>query len=152
MSYSAIDLSQLPSPEVVETLDYENILAEMLNDLRQRDSSFSALVESDPAYKILEVAAYRETIIRARVNDGAKAVMLAYATGKDLEHIGARYGVYRQLLTPADPDAIPPVEAVYEQDEELRRRIQLALEGLSVAGPQGAYIYHSLSADPEFKM
>src|SRR5690606_27321090 len=33
-------------------------------------------------------------------------------------------------------------------DVEFRRRIQLGPEGFSVAGPEGAYIYHALSADP----
>ncbi|MGI2025764.1 baseplate assembly protein [Endozoicomonas acroporae] len=148
MSYTAIDLSQLPAPDVVETLDYENILAAMLKDLQQRDPVFNALVESDPAYKILEVAAYRETLIRQRVNDAARAVMLAYATGPDLDQLGALFNVERKLLTQADPTANPPIEAVWESDEEFRRRIQLSLEGLSVAGPEGAYIFHSLSADP----
>ena len=36
-----------------------------------------------------------------------------------------------------------------ESDTEFRRRIQLAPEGFSVAGPEGAYIFHALSADPD---
>ena len=35
-----------------------------------------------------------------------------------------------------------------ESDPDFRRRIQLAPEGFSVAGPEGAYIFHALSADP----
>ena len=35
-AYSAIDLSQLPAPSVIEALDFETILAEMLADLRAR--------------------------------------------------------------------------------------------------------------------
>jgi len=80
MSFSAIDLSALPAPDIIETLDFEVILAAMLTDLQARDASFSALVESDPAYKILEVAAYRELLLQARINSAAKAVMLPYAT------------------------------------------------------------------------
>jgi phage-related baseplate assembly protein len=38
---------------------------------------------------------------------------------------------------------------VMESDKEFRRRIQLSLEGLSVAGPEGAYLYWSLSADAD---
>jgi len=37
---------------------------------------------------------------------------------------------------------------VWEDDERLRFRAQMALEGLSVAGSRGAYIFHSLSASP----
>lgn len=143
-SFTSIDLSTLPAPDVVETLDFEVILAAMLADLRARDESFDALVESDPAYKILEVAAYRELLIRQRVNDAARAVMLAYSGGADLENLGALFGVTRNTITPADPNTIPPTPAVMESDSGLRARIQLALEGFSTAGPEGAYIFHAL--------
>ena len=62
--FSAIDLAKLPSPNIIESLDYETIFQGMLEGLLQRDESFSALLESDPAYKILEVAAYRELLMR----------------------------------------------------------------------------------------
>jgi phage-related baseplate assembly protein len=139
-----IDLSTLPAPAVVETLDYEVILAQMLADLQTRDPAFTALVESDPAFKVLEVAAYREVLTRARVNDGAKAVMLAYAGGTNLDQLAALFGVTRKTLVPANLTAIPPVAAVMEADSDLRFRVQLSLEGLSTAGPIGAYVYHAL--------
>lgn len=142
---SSIDLSQIPFPGVVETLSFETILAAMLADLQARDSSFSALVESDPAYKILEVAAYREVVIRQRINDSAKACMLAYAQGTDLEHLGALYGVPRLVVDPGNPSAIPPIAPTYESDDALRVRIQLSLEGLSTAGPTDAYRFHAIS-------
>lgn len=145
--YTAVDLSRLPAPAVVEALSYEVILAAMLADLTARDPSFSALVESDPAYKLLEVCAYRELILRQRVNDAAKGVMLAYAVGNDLDNLGALLGVTRLMLDPGDPThSIAPT---MEADADFRRRITLAPEGFSVAGPEGAYIYHSLSASPD---
>lgn len=147
MSYTPIDLSTVPAPNVVEPLSFETILAAMLAYLRTRDPAFTALVESDPAYKILEVAAYRELMIRQRVNDGARAVMLAYATGSDLEQIAALFGVTRKLINAGDPNAVPPVPATYESDADLRYRTQLALEGLSTAGPVGSYIYHALKVE-----
>ncbi|RRJ96852.1 baseplate assembly protein [Opitutaceae bacterium TAV4] len=142
---SLVDFSQLPAPPVVETLDYEAILASMIADLRARDPAFTALVESDPGYKILEVCAYREVLIRARINDAAKAVMLAYATGADLDNLAANYGVARKVVTPANPEALPPVDAVMETDADLRRRALLSLDGLSTAGPAGGYKFHALS-------
>lgn len=148
-SFTAVDLSQLAAPDVVETLDYEAILAAMVADLQSRDPAFTALVESDPAFKILEVAAYRETLIRQRVNDGAKAVMLAYAGGADLDQIAANYNVERLVLDSGDPDAIPPVAPTLESDTALRRRVQLSFEGFSTAGPVGAYVFHALGADPD---
>lgn len=145
-SFTAVDLSKLPVPPVIEVVDYETLLAEMLATLRQYDPQFSALVESDPAYKILEVCAYYRMLDRQRVNDAARAVMLAYAQGGDLDQLGANMGVARLMLSPGDPDrSIPPT---MESDEDFRRRIQIAPEGFSVAGPEGAYVFHGLSADP----
>ena len=150
--FDAIDLSQLPPPEVVEQLDYEVIRQQRLDDFRQRWPDYDAgVLESDPVVKLLEVAAYREMLLRARVNDAARAVMLATATGADLDNLGAFYGVKRKLLDEGDPDATPPVPPTYESDEEYRRRIQLAPEAFSTCGPQGAYIYHALAADPRVK-
>lgn len=143
-NFSPIDLSTLPAPAVVETLSFETILAEMLADLRARDATFDALVESDPAYKVLEVAAFRETIVRARVNDAAKAVMLPYAVGANLDNLAALLGVTRKLLVAANPAAFPPTPAVYELDADLRYRVQLAMEGTSTAGPVGSYLFHAL--------
>lgn len=140
---TAVDLANLPPPVVVEPIAYETILADMLVDLRQRDPVFSALVESDPAYKILEVAAYRETLIRQRVNDGAHAVMLAYATGTDLDNLAALYGVQRLVVVPGDTTRAP----VFESDAAFRTRIVLSLEGYTTAGSRGSYAFHALSAD-----
>lgn len=147
MSFTAIDLSTLTPPDVVEAIDYKTILAAMVAQLQSLDPAFSALVESDPAWKILEIAAYREMLIRQRVNDAARAVMIASATGNDLAQLGAFFGVTRKTITPADPEAIPPVAAVMESDADFRYRITLALEGLSTAGPEGAYLYHALRSN-----
>jgi len=146
MSYTPIDLSTVAAPTVVEPLDYLTILNAMVTDLQARDSSFTALVESDPAWKILEVCAYREFLLRQRVNDASRAVMLAYATGTDLENLGAIFGTTRKTLVAADGTTIPPTPAVMESDADFRYRITLALEGLSTAGPEGSYLYHSLKS------
>lgn len=150
-AYTQVDLSQLPPPDVVETLEFEDILGNMLGELVERDPSFTALVESDPAYKVLEVAAYREMLLRQRVNDAAKAVMLSLARGADLDQIGANFAVGRMMLDPGDPNAIPPVPPTYEDDESFRSRIQLSFEGITTAGSEGSYVFHALSASPEVK-
>lgn len=146
-AFTAVDLSKLPFPAAVETLEFETILAEMVADLKARDPSFTALLESDPAFKVLEVAAFREMLLRQRVNEAIKAVTLAYAEESDLEQIAARYNVERLTIVPADDTTVPPTPAVMESDESLRRRVQLSFEGFSTAGPEGAYIFHSLGAD-----
>lgn len=150
-SFTTVDLSQLPAPGVVETLSFEAIFQAMLADLIVRDPTFSAMVESDPAYKVLEVAAYREVLLRQRVNEAAKAVMLAFAMGSDLDQIGANYNVGRLVVDPGNPDAVPPVEPTMEPDSDYRARIQLSLEGITTAGSEGSYVFHALSADGQVK-
>lgn len=143
---AVIDLTKVPAPQVVETLDYEDILAAMRQDLLAKLPEL-ALAETDPAMKVLEVAAYRELLLRQRVNEAAHAVMLPYAMGPDLDNLGALLGVARLVAQEADPQAVPPIPRVLEDDTDYRHRIQLSLDGLSVAGPERAYIYHALSAD-----
>lgn len=153
-----IDLSQLPAPNVIEPLDFESILAERKASLisyypeAQQVSVASELErESDPRLKQLQESAYRELILRQRINDATRAVMLAYAEEHDLENLAAWLDVERLVVTPADPMAVPPVEAVYESDARFRTRIQLALDGFSCAGPRSAYKFFALSASAQVK-
>lgn len=147
--FSAIELDKLPAPDVVEALDFETILAEMKAHLLTLDPDLADVLalESEPVNKLLQVCAYRDLLQRQRVNEAAKAVMLAYADGTDLDNLGALFGVPRQLLDAGDAEAVPPIAPTYESDNDFRRRIQLSLEGFSTAGPEGAYIFHALSAD-----
>lgn len=126
-----IDLSRLPAPDVVEPLDYETILAQLLADYRARWPEFSAWVESDPALKLLEVAAYRELLLRARVNDAARAVMLAHAAGADLDNLAALFAVER---------------LAGEDDAALRARVTASLGAHNTAGSAAGYEYWARSA------
>ena len=144
-SFTSVDLSRLPAPSVIEPLDFETIYAEALAQFQALFPAFDATVESDPVVKILQLFTYRELVLRQRVNDAARAVMPAYATGSDLDALAAIMGIERFILDPGDPgEGIPPT---LESDDDFRRRMVLAPEGFSVAGPEGAYIFHALSAD-----
>ncbi|MFN3626182.1 MAG: baseplate J/gp47 family protein, partial [Hyphomicrobium sp.] len=150
--FVALDLAGMAPPDVVERLDYEEILVALKADLVARLAAAGIAynvqdLESDPGPKVLEVADYRELITRARVNDAARAVMLAHAHGSDLDHLGVYYGVGRLVVTPADGTT----PAVYEKDEPLRRRIQLAPEAFTTAGSEGAYQFHAMTIDPSIK-
>ena len=135
-NFTPIDLSKLPAPDVIETLDFETLLTDYINDFIARNPNYFTLLESDPAIILMQVVAYREMLLRARINEAAKANMLAYATKDDLDNLAAFFCVER---------------LIDETDERLRKRTQLALEGFSTAGPVGAYIFHSLSASNEVK-
>lgn len=148
-----MDMTLLPPPAVIEVLDFETILLQHKTEFQERCAEvgldYALLLESDPITKLLELGAYRELLMRQRINDAAKACMLAYAVGTDLDNQAANFKVFRLLVTPADPSAIPPVPAVYESDDRLRERAQMALEGITTAGPIGSYRFHALSASAQ---
>lgn len=151
-----IDLSKLEAPKVLEDLNFEQLLAE-------RKAAFIQLypeaeraywqqrlsLESEPITKLLEENCYLQLLERNRINNAAKATMLAYATGSDLDVIGANFNVQRLVIREADYQANPPIERQLESDSDFRLRCQLAFESLSTAGPRSAYVFHALSAHAE---
>lgn len=144
---SMLDLSALPAPQVLEDLDFEDLYQSKLETFRlHMGENWSAPLESEPVVKQLELAAYRDMQIRARVNDAAKALLLAHAKGSDLDHLAANVNLLRLVIQVADPLASPPVAEVRERDDALRERVQLAYEGLTTAGPRNSYILHSRNA------
>ncbi len=151
---STITLSQLPQPDVIEALDFETILAERkaycisLYPADQQAAIAATLdLESEPITKLLQENAYRELILRQRINEAAVANMLAWAKGADLDNLAANWNVKRLTIQPGDDTATPPVPEIKEDDAALSLRALMAWDGLSVAGPTGAYEYFALSAD-----
>ena len=128
------DLASLPTPAVIETLSFETIFSELQTEFQSRYPDYSALLASDPAVKLLEVAAYREVLLRNRINAAAKASLLAFATGSDLDHLAAFYGVERLMG---------------ENDDALRLRTRQRIIGFANAGGAAHYRYWALSASPE---
>lgn len=149
ISSDVINLSELEVPDAIIVPDASYIFARWLERLRELDPEFDALVESDPAYKQGEANAYQLTLAFQRVNDAVRAVFLASATGADLDQIGANFNVKRYVITPADPDAVPPVDAELEDDDAYRERIQLSWAQLNTAGARNAYRFHARSADAD---
>jgi phage-related baseplate assembly protein len=147
VSSTAVDLSRLPAPAVVEQLSFEAIYAANLAALQVILPDFDATVESDPAVKLLQAFAYREMLLRQQFNDRAIGVMLAFARGADLDQLAALVGVTRLVITEADPEH--DIAEELETDEALRGRVVLAPESYSVAGPELAYVFHARSADAE---
>lgn len=83
---------------------------------------------------LIDLIAYRETLIRIGVQEAAKQNLVAYATAPILDYLGELVGVYR---------------IDEETDDQLRERIKLAPESFSVAGSRGSYIYHAKSASAD---
>ncbi|EJI6599523.1 baseplate J/gp47 family protein [Salmonella enterica] len=146
---ATVDLSQLPQPAIIETLDFEVILADVkeliINAFPEdfRPAVTAALkLESEPLNIIAQVVSWREMLLRQRINDGAAACMLSHAVSTDLDNIAANMDTRRLVITPATDTT----NAVMESDTALRMRAQAAFDGLSVAGPTGAYEYFAKSA------
>jgi phage-related baseplate assembly protein len=153
-TFTPIDLTLLPDPDVVEQIDYEVILAERKAYAvslwpvdQQAEVAATLALESEPLTKLIQENAYRETLWRQRVNEAALGTLLAKAKGKDLDQIAGNVNVLRLVVVAANPSAIPPTPAVMESDDSLRERAQMAWEGLSTAGPKNSYILHARSAD-----
>ena len=149
-----IDLASLAAPEVVETIVFETIVQQIKDDLVARLPDLADIIdlESEPLVKLLEAFAYRELLLRARYNDEARALLLPFATGADLDHIGATYYQEpRLVVTPADNSTIPPTPAVMESDSDYLNRLALKPESWSVAGPRDAFKFHAISADGQIK-
>ncbi|NRD72713.1 baseplate J/gp47 family protein [Shewanella sp. VB17] len=133
-----INLALLPPLDVVEKIDLETIIT----DIAERAALDNAS-PVDPAYRVALAAAYREMMLRQHANEMCSGVMLAFARGPQLDHIGVTY--YRH------PNGGPVTRLAHERDDDFRFRLQHSPEGLSVAGPDGAYIFHALSAHKDVK-
>lgn len=125
-----IDFAALPMPAIIEELDFEQLLGAVIADLRDRFAAAGidydvGNLESDPVKIILEAATYQcNLLIRARINDAARANLVPFAKGSDLDHLAAFYDVTR----------LPG-----EKDDALRERVILAVSGRSTAGPANWY-------------
>lgn len=133
-----IDLTTLASPDIVEQLDFLTLLdrrkARLLSLLPDADRAAVAEIlalASDPMVKLLEESAYCEMVLRARANDVARANLLAFATGSDLDQLGAFYGLARQ---PGEDDA------------RYRTRLQLRIAALAGNGTREIYALTAMSA------
>lgn len=134
-------MNNLPTPEVIETVKYEVVLSELVADAVARFTAAGVSydvgnLETDPIKIALEVAAYRETLLRQRINDAAKANLVKFARGTDLDHLAAFYDVARMAG---------------ELDEALRARVIVAISGRSTAGPRDWYRTAALRASVRVK-
>lgn len=89
-------LKNLAYPGVIEELNFN----ELLKSIKELFKSYLpdkeiALLESDNYSALLETLAYRELLLRARINSAVKSMLLPFAQGSDLDNIVAIYGIER---------------------------------------------------------
>ena len=144
-----IDLSKVPVPEIIEELNFEQLYDKNKQLLISIEPSYAEALQfdSDPQAKQLQILTYREMHLIAKVNQATRANILASAFGKDLEAFASNYNIELLVITPENPATNPPTPAVLESDDALKRRVQLAFDGLNTAGSVDGYIFHTLGAD-----
>lgn len=130
-----VNLNSLPEPTFFYDINYENELKRLQDEFLKLNPSYEdLLLESDPINKLLEVYAYKNTLLKSEVNEKLKQCLLAYATASNLDQIAAN------SVTTRLPN---------ESDESLRYRASIAPEGFTCAGPSGAYEYHALKVSSD---
>jgi phage-related baseplate assembly protein len=131
----ATEFKNLPKPSVIEEIDAKTIVDEMVDWLKnwgKKNGHEFDLRDSDPALRLIEVFAYREMMLRQRVNSAALQCFLAFAQGSNLDHIATLFGVER---------------AKDQSDTELRIRARENPDKLSTAGSSLGYRRHALDVD-----
>lgn len=142
--FDRVNLAALPAPAALEQWSFEAILDARFQKFlaywqaeRDRNPSLPLYdvtrLVGNPGSFHQRVDAFREGLVRQRVNEAVLATSLAYAVGADLDVRAADYGCVR---------------AAGETDDSLRLRSQLAWEALSRGGSYGGYEYDARSAAP----
>ena len=123
-------LENLPYPNVIEELNFNKLLKgikELFKGYLNDDEI--SLLESDRYSALLETLAYRELLLRARINQSVKSTLLPYASGSDLDNVVAIYGIERlqgekptadielALSITKDSDTIVPVKSVFRSEK-----------------------------------
>lgn len=121
---------------IFETISYDQIFNRLKAEFATRCPEYNAFLESDPAMKLLEIAAFQEMLLRTRIHEAIKSNLLSYATGTDLDNLAAFYSVTR---------------GEGETDEAFRSKIQTRIQGWSPAGSREHYKFHALQADARVK-
>lgn len=134
----SIVLSNLAKPEAIKPISFEDILDETQDDLIERFPPIEPTLqlEASLANKLLEAGAYRETLMRAAINDTFCSRLLAFAAGADLDHLAAFYEVER----------LPG-----EGDDAFRERVALENKGRSTGGSKYWYEAAARRADVRVK-
>jgi phage-related baseplate assembly protein len=135
-SFRLADLSQFGTPAIINPLDYEAALdgRKAIFDAQAaaRGLDFDAGdLEAEPALVLLQEAAYKEILLRARGNEILRGAYLYFAAGAAVDHLAAFYDVVR---------------IAGEDDDRLKGRTVLAIQGRSTAGTSARYRAIALGA------
>lgn len=132
-----IRLEDLPEYNSVPQKTIDEITQENIDYLREEEDVDITGGAEDPLYRIVRALAYREKVWRHDKNEADRNKLMAYAEGAAQDHIGVTY------------HRTPRLEG--ESNDAYRRRLEIAPEGITVAGTIGSYEFHALSASADVK-
>ncbi len=135
---STIVQGTLPAPDIIEALDFETLyirrkarLVSLYPVEEQAAIAQTLELESEPIVKLLQESAYEELLLRQRINEAARANLIQFAVGADLDQLAAFYELTR---------------LAGEGDERFRLRLQLAIAALAGNGTAEFYRGRALGA------
>ncbi|MCV6548560.1 MAG: baseplate J/gp47 family protein [Cohaesibacter sp.] len=151
---TAIDLTGLPVPPVLEVLDSEAYIQQFLNKFvavwnrfRLDDPTLPTYtaqnLEGESTAALGEALAFVRTLDRGRVNDAIKALLPHLAEAGDLDNLVLRRRLKRLVVRAADGNRA----ALMETDAQLVRRYLLSFDA-PAAGSVGRYLFDAVSAWP----
>ncbi|WP_414500072.1 baseplate J/gp47 family protein [Zymobacter sp. IVIA_12111.31 C1] len=128
--------NQLSKPEIVKIASFETLLEELkkhtVDYIAKSDASLAEQVkdtftyESEILTKLAEAfVVYVQTRDRA-YNERITQMLAWWAEGSNLDARLSDLGLERQVISPGDSSAYPPVAPTYESDEHARLRYYLA--------------------------
>lgn len=130
------ELAHLPTPTMIEELDYDVMLDAAVARLKQEFDAVGIAydvptLEGTPARMLMREAAYKENNLRVSINDAMRAVLLAYASGTNLDHFVAH----------------KTVRMAGESDDRLVSRYLKLLKGSSTGGTPERYEALAMEVD-----
>lgn len=130
------DLAALGTPQIIEQPEFESIFEARKLDFVARAPAFGLApdvmnLETDPGVALLQESAFKEVLLRTRLNDVARSRYLYFARGAEVDHLGAFYDVVR---------------AFGESDDRYKVRIILAVQGRSPGGTEARYASIAMGA------
>ncbi|MBN9033744.1 MAG: baseplate J/gp47 family protein [Rhizobiales bacterium] len=148
--FEAPELLELGSPPTIAVKPYQTLLDQTLTRLAEEFVAAGidwdvGRLNANPGSILSRVAAYRDRLRLQAIDDAVAETYLGSAS-ELLDWRAADYGVTRRVVQLANPLTNTP--EILEDDDSLRLRARLAWEALSVAGPQGGYVFHALDAHP----
>lgn len=152
---TAIDLSRLPVPPIIEVLSANGLLKDFIDrflafwaEQRLVDPTLPAFdeqgLQTNPAIVAGRAWSYLRLLDRQRVNDGLRALLAPLATGANLDILVAARNIQREISAPATSTSA----AVMEGDESLLRRFLESFDRLS-AGSTAGHLFEARKAWPQ---